>query len=61
MPPRTRRACLLQLEPYGVQAKVGELSEAQAPQARQSPRPKNTRGRREKNKTQVRTPRQHGT
>ena len=42
MPPRTGRACLLQLEPYGVQAKAGELSEARAPQARPSPRPKNT-------------------
>ena len=49
MPPRTGRACLLQLEPYGVQAKAGELSEAQAPQARQSTSPKNTNaGEREK-------------
>ena len=39
MAPRTRH---LQLEPYGVQAKAGELSEAQEPQARLSPRPKNT-------------------
>ena len=42
MPPRTGRACLVQLEPSGVQAKAGELSEAQASRARPSPRPKNT-------------------
>ena len=33
---RTKGACLLQLEPYGVQARARELSEAQAPRARPS-------------------------
>ena len=46
---RTKGACLLQLEPCVVQAKPGELSESQAPQARQSTSPQTqTRVTREK-------------
>ena len=50
---RTKGACLLQLEPCVVQAKPGELSESQAPQARQSTSPRHKRERRETTKTKL--------